>query len=324
MFNVITIGDCTIDTFLIIDQDEAKLQCDLNHDNCLLCLNYADKIPIKNTEQAIGGNAANLAVGLKKLGLETAVITELGDDINGHIIKNELEKNEVNTNLLKILPNRETRYSVILSFQSERTVLSYHAKRNYSLDTIPPTEWVYYTSLGENFEKTQDKLSIHLNKNPKLRLAMNPGSYQLKKNIKKIKAILPRVDLLFVNKEEASTILGKKKSIVDYLNYFIKLGIETVVITDGTNGSYASRKNEKYFMPIFPILPVDKTGAGDAYATGFMSALILGETLPMAMRWGTGNAGSVTTKIGAEPGLLDKAGINKILKKFPKILPKEI
>lgn len=324
MLDVITIGDCMLDTFLVIDHEEASLQCDLKKENCLLCLNYADKIPIRETGQSVGGNAANLAVALKKLGLKTAIVSELGDDINGQIIKNELEKSGVNIDNLKISPNLETRYSVILGFQAERTVLSYYSKRNYSLPSLPPSQWLYYTSLGKSFEKLQDQLQKYLQKNSTIKLAMNPGSHQLKKNLAKTKQILPKVNLLFVNKEEAGRLVGKKKKITEYFSALHKIGIKIAVITDGAKGSYASNGQEKYFMPIFPIKPVDKTGAGDAYASGFMAAHLKNKNLAEAMAWGTANAGHVTTKIGAEHGLLNEKSLQKILKKYPHIKAKKI
>lgn len=324
MYDVITIGDCTMDTFIVIDHDEASLQCGLKRENCLLCLNYADKIPIKQTGQSVGGDAANVAVALKKLGLNTAIASELGNDINGHIIKNELEKTGVGAKMLKMLPGKETRYSVILGYQGERTVLSYYCKRDYSMPALPAAKWIYYSSLGKTFEKIQNKLIKHMAKHPSVRLAVNPGSWQMKNGLNKIKQILPLTDLLFVNKEEAAILLGKKKTISGYLISFLNLGIGTAVITDSTNGSYASNGKKKYFMPIFPALTVDKTGAGDAYASGFLGALLYGKSIPEAMTWGTANACAVTTKIGAEHGLLDKKQILKTIKKYKNIRPKMI
>ena len=101
MLDLITIGDSTLDTFLILDEksDASKL----TKDKKLVCFNYAQKIPITNTAQSVGGNAANVAVGTKKLGHTSAIVTELGDDINGHIIKSELEESKVSTKMVKIM-----------------------------------------------------------------------------------------------------------------------------------------------------------------------------------------------------------------------------
>jgi sugar/nucleoside kinase (ribokinase family) len=183
MYDVITIGDATFDTFLVID--DATINCDLKSEECKLCLNYADKLPIRHSTQSMGGDAANVAVGLTKLGLKTAIVTELGDDLNGHVIKQGLEEAKVNTEMVRILKDKETRYSVVLNFKAERTILSYHAPRTYSLPKLASTQWIYYTSLGKSFEKLQDKLEQYLKKHPETKLAMNPGSYQLKHGTKK-------------------------------------------------------------------------------------------------------------------------------------------
>lgn len=324
MFNIITIGDSTVDNFVVIDHDEASLQCDLKKEHCKICFNYADKIPIKSTAESVGGNAANVAVGAKKLGLQSAIISEVGGDLNGTIIAQALNQAGVNTKLLKISKKQETRFSVVLHYQCERTILSYHVKRNYSLPKLPPTDWIYYTSLGKSFEKLQDQLANYLKKHPKVHLAMNPGSFQINDGLKKIKEILPLTDTLFINKQEAEKIIGKKCNIQSTIKTLLNIGIKTVAITDGENGAWAGNQENIYFMPIYPIPPVAKTGAGDAFASGFLSATILGRHLDEAMEWGTANAAGVVQYVGSQKGLLNRKQISKIITKYPKIKPKKI
>ncbi len=322
MFNIITVGDSTLDTFLVID--DATVQCDLSREHCRLCLNYADKVPITHATQSIGGDAANVAVGCKKLGLKTAAVSELGDDVNGKVIKDGLKKAGVDISMVKTLKGKETRYSVVLNYKAERTILSYHVEREYSLPALPATDWIYYTSLGASFEDLQDKLIKHLDKHPTIRLAVNPGSYQIKNGLNKIKEILPKTDILFLNKEEAERFVGQKQNIKDALIALQKLGPKTVAITDSYNGSYASDDGAAHFMPIYDVKAVGKTGAGDAFASAFLSAIILKKDIPTAMQWGTANSASVIQQIGAQKGLLNKAGIEKVVRRFSNIKPKMI
>jgi len=314
MFNIITIGDSTLDTFLIID--DATVQCDLKKEHCLLCLNYADKVPITHASQSIGGDAANVAVGCRKLGLKSAVVSELGDDVNGKVIKDGLKKAGVDIKMVKILKNKETRYSVVLNYKSERTILSYHVDRNYTLPTLPKTDWIYYTSLGANFEKLQDKLVAHLKKHPETKLAMNPGSYQIKNGLEKIREILPNTEILFLNKEEADRIIGEQKDIKTTMKLLLETGPQIVVVTDSYRGSYAANDRNAWFMPIYDIKAIGKTGAGDAYSSAFLSAIIMKKDIPTAMQWGTTNSASVIQQIGAQKGLLDKVGIEEMVAKF--------
>lgn len=321
MYDLITIGDSTIDTFLLLD--DAHLGAGLRKEDELLCLRYADKIPIVKSDQSVGGNATNVAVGTTKLGLKTAIITELGDDLNGQAIKQALEKAGIDTKFVKNLKNSETRYSVVLNYRGERTILSYHTKRNYTFPKIPRTKWIYYTSLSESFEKIQTKLISYIKKNPNTKLAMNPGSYQMKKGMDHLRTILPQLDVLLVNKEEAAKILNKKESVISMCKLFLKKGVRAVVITDGIKGSMGANNHGIIFVPASPIKAIAKTGAGDAYTSGFLSATILGKSLSEAMLWGTTNASSVIQEIGAQKGLLNKTQMEKAIKKL-KLKPVKV
>ncbi|MBI4992900.1 MAG: carbohydrate kinase family protein [Candidatus Magasanikbacteria bacterium] len=334
-FDIIVIGDSTMDTILMID--DAQVQCDLKKEHCQICLNYADKIPISQTVQSLGGNAANIAAGCKQLGLKTAIVTELGDDINGAVIKQEFDKIGIDTKFVRLNPKNETRYSVVLSYLGERTILSYHAKRKYSLPNIPATKWLYYTSVGDNFHVLQKQILNYLKKHPDCHLACNPGSYHLKKDLAGFKPILPMVELLFVNKEEAEKLVGEKLSlrgarrslgsardklrnpVAALLSSLLKLGVKTAVITDGENGSYAANSTERYHLPAYDVKIISKTGAGDAYASGFLSATANGKSLAEAMRWGTANSSGVIQQIGAQTGLLNKSKIEEMVGKFIKV-----
>ncbi|HBU07312.1 MAG TPA: hypothetical protein DEB09_04485 [Candidatus Magasanikbacteria bacterium] len=324
MFNIITIGDSTVDNFIIIDDNEASLQCDLNTDTCKLCFNYADKIPIKHTAHAVGGNAANIAVGCKKLGLKSAIYTEIGDDINGEIIKDELAKAKVSPDFIKVLHNQDSRYAVVLNYKSERTILSHYIKRKYHLPKLSKTDWLYYSSLCGDITQVQKSIIKYLKNNPNTKLAVNPGSHQIKTCSTELKKILPFTYLLFVNKEEARCLVGKKADTTQLIKSLHTKGVKIVVITDGTKGATASDGNIIYHMAIYPIKATGKTGAGDAFASGFLSAIHYGKNITEAMQWGTANAGGVIQQIGAQKGLLNKSNLEKLIKKYPKIIPRKI
>ncbi|HOX60823.1 MAG TPA: carbohydrate kinase family protein [Candidatus Magasanikbacteria bacterium] len=320
MYDIITIGDATLDTFLIID--EATVLCDLERDNCKLCINYADKIPIRKTFQSVGGNAANVAIGCQRAGLSCAIVTELGDDLNGYMVREELQKNKVMDKFVKVIKNGETRYAVVLNYRGERTILSYYSKRNYSLPKLPATKFIYYSSLGETFEKVQHKLIAHLKKNPETKLAVNPGSYQSRNGLKEFKKILPYTSILFANREEAARIIGKPDADSTSLARDLhNMGVKTVAITDGANGSLALDANMTVKLKSYPTEIIDKTGAGDAYAVGFISAILRGHGLDEAVSWGTANSTSVISKLGAQAGLLSHKEILKVVEKNKGIVP---
>lgn len=322
MFDIITIGDSVVDTYAMIDENCP--QSHLSPNKKLLCLNYGDKIDIFEAGTALGGNAANVAVGMRRLGAKVAIVSNLGKDLNAEFILKALKKEKIDTSFIEQSRRNKTRYSMVLNYRGERTILAYHSKIHYSLPSMPSTQWVYYSSLGKDFEKIQSKLIQYLQKHPKTKLAVNPGSYQIKHSLEHFKQILPHTSVLFVNKEEAELITGKNTTPKKLLFELQKFGPKIIVITDGKQGSYASNGTESYFLPIYSVKNISKTGAGDAYASAFLSALLQGKDLFEAMQWGTANSAAVIGHIGAQVGLLTKKQIASYLKKFSSLGQKKL
>ncbi len=325
MYNLITIGDIVIDTHIQID--EASLECSLKEKPCQLCLEYASKIPIKDSFQSLGGNAANVAVGAVKLGMETAIISAIGDDSNGQLAIAELNKFGVNTDLVSKESKNQTRYSVILNFKGERTILSYHGQKKYIWPkNMPETAWIYYTGLSQGSEKLQKQLIDFLTKHQTINTAYNPGSYQLKYELASVKEMVRQTDILILNLQEAEkilkTTLKKEKTISAIIHKLITLGAKEVVITDGQNGAYVGDINEIWHMESFPVKVVAKTGAGDAFSSGYVAGRHHGYNKPQSLAWGIANSCGVIAKTGAQNGLLDQKQIKKMLARYDSIRPK--
>lgn len=319
-YDVFSIGDCVLDTYVDIDQADLIYGKE-KHRPLKLCLNYAEKIAIKYSCQDIGGNAANVASGLAKLGLRTGIVSQIGDDVNGAVVSYHLQKAGVDTTFLKQEKTRKTRYGIVLNYKAERTILSYYPERKYKFPRLPDTNWIYYTSHGLNNDAIHSGILSYLKKHPHTKLAMNPGSYMLKEGLTNVRKILQHVHLLFVNKEEAQKILQTKAKIPHLLKKFGNKGVEIVVITDGSQGAYLHYQKKSFFLEPLPIPPLAKTGAGDAFASGFLSATIMNKTPLQALCWGNSNAAGTIQKFGAQKGLLTRSGINEYLKKYPNFFP---
>lgn len=322
-FDIITIGDATIDTFLFIQ--DAQVNCSLKKDACQLCVNYADKLPVDRLERMVAGNAANNAVGSARLGLKTSFISQLGNDGSGQWIREKIKDEGINTKFLSVDKKLETNASTVLSFQGERTIFVYHAPRTYALPNVmPDAKFVYYTSVGEHHARLNKDIVQYVKKTG-ARLAFNPGTYQLRAGLELLKPVLSVCEILFVNKEEAARILGEEHADVGgYMRALHILGPKTVVITDGSNGSYAFDGEKMFFMGIPDTKVVERTGAGDSFATGFVAARFYGKTVPQAMCWGTMNASSVVMYVGPQKGLLTKSKIESFHRRTSHVCAQEI
>lgn len=325
-FDLITIGDSTIDTFIRIH--DAEVECDINHEECKICLSYGSKIPVDAIAHGVAGNAANVAVGGARLGLSTAIYTNLGDDEHGKTIKTALAKEKVAGDYIKVNSGKESNLSVVLTFQGERTIFVYHQKWFYQLPKLAPCKWVYFTSLAETFVDTNivDEVCYYI-ETSEAKLVFGPGTHQIKADIKRYPKLLEKCEVLIVNKEEAGLIVGNEEANPqahdierELLSKLLLLGPKIVVMTDGAQGSYGSDGQNYFKCGIFPVQLVEKTGAGDGFSSAVVAAFIAGKPLDEALVWGTINASHVISSIGPQKGLMTKDELEGHRKTVPELV----
>ncbi len=304
--DLITIGDVSLDCF--ITPSESETLCSLNEKECMVCFKYGDKIPVNSLDFSVGGNAANNAVGAKRLGLQVAMVSTLGDDIVADQIKESLQKESLIMSYIHTATGLSSNYSTIINYAEERTIFSFHAPKPYVFPVnLPQAKWLYLTSLGDGWEEVFKKTIEWLHKHPDVKLAFNPGSKQLRAPLIEMKPILQRTDLLYVNREEAEHLSMTRESKGherELLSAVHATGPGMVVVTDGPSGAYVFNGQSFLYAPIYPQKPISRTGAGDAFGSGCLSALIKGKTLEEALMWGSLNSASVIGHIGAQNGLL--------------------
>ncbi|AKM81983.1 TPA: carbohydrate kinase family protein [Candidatus Berkelbacteria bacterium] len=310
---VTTIGDAMKDIFVFPAIDEMKKPvsgADLHYrqtDEKFLVLGYGDKITISDSFDDIGGTACNVAVGLSKLGIKSALIGAYGKDDDGQEIFERLINSKVNTENFKSKNKNKSSFSVIISFKGERSILVYHAfePQDFDLPKNLDSEWLYVSPMGEGYQSLFSKMtSLAAEKN--IKIAWNPGSVQLHDGLQKVLGLLSVTEILFINKEEARMLVdGHPYDTVKQIAKNIhQYGPKTVVITDGKEGAYVFEQGEFIKVGIYPGSRVESTGAGDSFAAGFLAAKIKGEELITCLKWGVTNSASVVGKFGAQQGLL--------------------
>lgn len=326
----LAIGDIVTDAF--IELQNASVHCDINKDNCQICMNFGDKIPYKDvTVVAAVGNSPNASVSAHRLGLHSALITEIGDDRTGEECLEALKKEGVSTEYVRVHSGKQTNYHYVLSYEAERTILIKHTEFPYELPQFEENpRWVYLSSLGENSLPYQEKIATWVKENPDIKLAFQPGTFQIKSS-DKLSSLYEVSEVFFCNREEAKRILhiesGENTDIKDLIKKMHEKGPRIVVITDGPEGAYASDGESIWFMPPYPdpAPPKERTGAGDSFSSTFTSALVLGMSIEDALRWGPINSMSVVQQVGAQAGLLSREKLEEYLANAPEdYLPKKI
>ena len=316
-FDFVAIGETTIDAFIRLR--DATVRCDINNENCQLCVNFGAKIPYESVTEIVAvGNAGNAAVSASRLGLSSALVANVGPDDNGKKCINSLKNDGVNTDFVIINPDKDTNYHYVLWYEKERTILQKHSHFDYKLPNIGETKWIYLTSLGENSLPLHKEILEYLKNHPETKMAFQPGIFQIKFGKEALKEIYEATEVFFCNVEEARTILGNDEHDVKKLmEKMRKLGPKIVVITDGIKGAYAHDEEDHYFMPVYPHEPFERTGAGDAFSSTFVAGLAMGKSIEEALMMAPVNSMSVVQKIGAQAGLLTMEQIQEYLKTAP-------
>jgi ribokinase len=327
MFDLISIGDCTIDHYFKIH--DAHLAFNLDKTRKELCINYGDKIPVEEYYQFVAGNNANNAVGCSRLGLKVAAYMNVGSDADGQKVIDKLKEEKIDPRYIVVNKGMSSNSSAVINFQGERTILVYHQPWEYHLPDLEKTKWVYFSSMSASFAQSSiiAQLENYLERTG-ARMAFNPGTYQLEYGVKKFPKILSLTALLIVNLTEAKRILKKegeeKTEIKKILLGLRDLGPQMIIITCGSEGSYGFDGQSFYKLEVFPARLTEMTGAGDAYSAGVVAGLFYGKDLAEAMRWGAANSASVVEHVGPQSGLLTYEQIQQRLKKNSKITCKNI
>lgn len=318
----LAIGDTVVDAFIRIDN--AHVTCKVDNTACELCMAFGAKVPYESVDVLYGvGNSANAAVSAARLGLHTALITFLGDDINGRECVENFKHEGIDTNYTILEKGRRTNYHYVLWFGDERTILIKHETFKTYLPDIKTPKWIYLSSFGEHAIGIHDELVSYLDQHPNVKLAFQPGTFQIKLGARRLADIYHHTKFFCCNVEEAETILNLYseaapdhnnrniahiKSLLKGLN---SLGPKIITVTDGKYGAYLYNNGNYYFMPNYPDLdtPYERTGAGDAFASTFAAMLALDYSPEEAITYGPINSMNVVRYVGAQKGLLTRSEI---------------
>ncbi len=321
MFDIVTIGSATRDHFLRANYKIIKWP--KTPSGQAIALPFAEKLGVDELFITIGGNSVNASVTLSRQGFKTACFGKVGQDLGGRELTERLTKEKVKP-IFSVSKQQPTAFSALLLKGSERTILSYHgASDDWKASDIPwsqlKSKWWYLSLAGES-DKFLRPLIDFAKKN-KIKIAFNPSGHHIKHRRKEILAILKDIDFLVLNAGEAADLIGisfkKEKEVFKKLD---KLVSGIVAVTDGPNGSIVSDGKFIYQAGIIPEQKqIDRTGAGDAFGSGFTAGLMrkignkeLGirnlppETVKYAIRLATANAASVVETLGATEGILTR------------------
>lgn len=312
---MVTVGSAVLDIFMKSDKFRL-MHTDLVPGGVAMCEVYGGKMEVQEVTIASGGGGTNAAVSFARKELKTAVVAEMGNDSAALVVYKDLEEAGVETRYVVQEQKQTTAVSAILiGADGGRSVITYRGASAMLTNHDFPFEeiearWIHITSLGGNIELLKQLLSWAKKKN--IRVSFNPGMPEIDQRVKLI-PLLSEVEVLFLNKEEAAMLfdINLADEMVWKTHPFMG-SARVTVITDGGSGGKVCIEGKQVFYPAKKVKRVvNTTGAGDAFASGYVAAILYGKDYETAIEWGRANATGVLSYVGAKKGLLTLAEINR-------------
>jgi sugar/nucleoside kinase (ribokinase family) len=293
MYDLISIGSITKDTFLLTDRGKIFKTPKDKLAPEWLGFELGEKICVREIVESAGGVATNISIGTKKLGLKSA---PLG-------------------------PAKPATSVIIVDQKSgERVIFYEEASGRINLSPLKrmKTKWLSVSSLTGNWSRETNIILACLKKN-RAKLILAPSTSMIREGYRNLRKLLKNTEIILLNKNEAIEIAANERiesvNVKVLIKLLHRLGPKIVCITGGRKGAWASLASESrrasdgkkiYYSPIKKVKTVDVTGAGDAFASGFLGLYIKGASIEKSLKMGIINSANVVRHIGTTKGLLSK------------------
>jgi len=309
-YDVITFGSAALDLFLETDdfliEDNKKF-----FGGKAICFPFGQKVDIGGIAFASGGGGTNTAATFSLQGFKTAFCGAVGNDFAGDKVLRELETLRIDSRLVQKTDAGATNFSVIFSQMQERTCFVWRGASEHLLwekvdKDILMADWFYLAPLSGNLSQRFEDI-VKFAKQNDIRVFANLGNSQIGIEKEKLTSILEHIDILLLNQEEAALLTGisykKEEKVFQKLDELVP-GL--AIMTKGKDGAIASDGKCLWEVEASKVKVVEKTGAGDAFGSGFLASFVKDENVEKALQLGIANAVSCIQKPGAKNGLLQK------------------
>ena len=309
MAKIVSIGSALQDIYLI-DRDDFVASA-VGNVSIFGKIEIGTKVDIDKIMYQSGGGGTNSAVTFARNGHEAVYIGNIAKDASGEAIIAELDSEGVDTTYIGYARKATGLSIVMLDAKSgERTILT-HRGASARFDNLNPSvleeirpDWIYITTLHGDMETIESFIVKAKNLNAKI--MFNPGEKEIE-NIDRLLSILPSIDILLVNKKEASKIVPG--AVLSELSSHLVNYCDTVIVTEASNGGICRTPESAYRFGVYEDVKVkDSTGAGDAFGSGFLSAYARNKKIEDCIAFASANSTSVISNIGAKRGILNGLG----------------
>ncbi len=316
MFDVMTIGSATKDVFLFLDNSILKPGVNRH----FLEIPFDKKIDLKERRDFSGGSATNAAATFANFGKKTAVIAKIGSDEDGDFIIDDLKKRGISTDYVIRTDGKTPVSNILVAKNNDAVILVYRGlEAQLKIEEIKmdfSSKWLSFGPMPGGSYHILPKMLEYCN-SESISTVMNPGSTELDLKIKRMTHIIKDIDIISMNDEEARRFVGYGNDIKNAIK-LASIAKRMAIITKGDKGSIVADKENVYSASTFKAKQINFVGAGDAYLSGFVNAIIDKKDIEDAITLGSYNASSVVKQYGAKEGLVSSypAGSTISIRKY--------
>lgn len=286
-----------------------------------------ESFPLEQISMTIGGDAINEATIMSRLGHKIGLISMVGKDAVGNFILEHCEKNGINSSAIRVKEGVDTSINVgLVTADGERTFVT---NRNGSLwkMTIEDVALSRFAearllSLASIFNNPllDCKALVQIFKEAKKQnmiICADMIKARLGETLDDIREALDYVDYFFPNYEEACTMTAETE-LEKVADKFLKCGIKHVVIKTGKKGCYIKSQDQSILeVPaVQGITAIDTIGAGDNFASGFISAILEGKNLKECAEFANVTASISVQSLGATTGVRSRRQVEERLEQY--------
>lgn len=302
MYDLISIGNISIDLFFQGDS--------LTHTGNRFNLALGGKYLVDHFYETLGGGGANVAIGVTKHGLKSAIIGVIGNNQFKPIILKHLKDHDVSSEFCNYKDEYQKISTILLSPSGERTIINYETPHEHIFEKaddflhLKKARIVYVSNLPRVPIQERTHVLSYLNSH-NIPAVLNFGIKDCRRPLHQILPLISKSQILMVNSHEFAEMIKHPYEKIDFnreVRKYIHPSFQSLlVVTDGEKGSYGYYGNKVYYMRALPVKKmIDTTGAGDAYTAGFIVGYLKhGGNVVKSMEMGAEYSLKIIEKVGA-------------------------
>lgn len=274
----------------------------------------------------VGGDALNESTIITRLGHKVRLVSCFGDDRIGAVIMDHCKANNIDTTYIKRDPNKTTSINVgLIQKDGERMFINNRSgsiwtfgPEDVNLDAVADARILSFGSYFNNPLLTEEIIVPMFKKAKEQGMLISADIVGAKngETLDDIRESLSYVDYFFPNYEEACLLTGTTE-LEEIADILLEIGVKNVIIKIGKRGCFIKNADGSFIVDSYhDTHPLDTTGAGDNFASGFLSGVLENKTIRECAGLANCAASIAVEHVGATSGIQSREQLEERYQRY--------